>query len=62
MGFKWVKSGFYLSSFDVVSNKLAGAFVGSRLPRGPFWKTISTPLEVGKKWVFVNMPKWVSSG
>ena len=22
-------------------------------------KTISTPLKLGKKWVSVNMPKWV---
>ena len=37
-------------------------FAGSGLPQGPFWKTISTPMKVGKKWVFGNVPKWVQSG
>ena len=37
-------------------------YAGSGLPQGPFWKTISTPLKLGRKWVFVNIPKWVLSG
>ena len=27
------------------------SYAGSGLPQGPFWKTISTPLEVGSEWV-----------
>ena len=34
-------------------------YAGSGLPEGPFWKTISAPLKLGKKWVLVNIPKWV---
>ena len=30
-------------------------FAGSGLSQGPFWKTISTPTKVGKKWVLTNL-------
>ena len=37
----------------------------SGLPQGPFWKTISTPLKLGKKWGFAGDPemglKWLKS-
>ena len=44
--------------FRIVNRMCSYAGSGLPLPQGPFWKTISTPLKLGKKWVFVNMPKW----
>ena len=39
------------------------SYAGSGLPQGPFWKTISSPLKLGKKWGFRENPemglKWV---
>ena len=37
-------------------------YAGSGLSQGPFWKTISALLNLGKKGVFVKIPKWVLSG